>query len=323
MADFNPIEFNLENPERHLLDYLPPFLRHVEEFQAVNAASEPEIKAAWQALSRVLGNRFLAEADGAGLAVWERELGIFAKDTDSLSLRRARIKAAWQRQPPYTLRWLRGWLDEICGAGNYTANVQDYTINILLAYERLNEPQALMFEIMNILKPLRPANMRLWPAMRAEPVIFVNPERFLPISLKMSFWFSNQPNDITLLHGRRRLDGSWKLDSTFRGVVMQSVELVMPWRERYRPMAAGVLLMPGIKLANHNRSLWPGITLAGKFSNPTRADSKRLELGSRFAEKAGAMGGQQFIKDTMWRLNGGAHLDGSKKLNAAIVTENI
>lgn len=157
--EFNLIAFNLENVERHLLDYLPPFLQQVEEFAAINAANEPEIKLAWQGVGRVLGNQFLAEADGGGLAVWERELGIFAKDTESLSLRRARIKAAWQRQPPYTLRWLRGLLDGLCGVGNYTANVQDYTINILLDYDKLAEPGALLREILEILKPVRPANM--------------------------------------------------------------------------------------------------------------------------------------------------------------------
>ncbi len=88
-------------------------------------------------------------------------------------------------------------------------------------------------------------------------------------------------------------------------------------------MAAGDLLMPEIKLANHSRALWPGLNLAGSFGNPTRADSKSLSLNSGFAEKAGAMGGQQYVKDTMWRLSGAVTLNGSKKLNAAIVKENI
>ena len=98
--DFNPVQYNLENEERRLLEYLPPALRQVLDFQQINAASEPEIRLAWQALSRVLGNQFLAEADAAGLAVWERELGIYPKAGDGLAVRRARIKAAWLRKPP-------------------------------------------------------------------------------------------------------------------------------------------------------------------------------------------------------------------------------
>ena len=168
-AEFDPIAFNLENADRHLLDYLPQFLQQVQEFQAINAANEPEIKAAWQSLGRVLGNQFLAEADSGGLTVWERELGIFAKDTDTLALRRARIKAAWQRQPPYTMRWLRGWLDSLCGEDNYSLNVQDYLINILLEYERLSEPNALLREIVEVLAPVRPANMLLETVLQASP----------------------------------------------------------------------------------------------------------------------------------------------------------
>ncbi len=323
MAEFDPIAFNLENVDRHLLDYLPPFLQRVQEFQAINAASEPEVKAAWQSLGRVLGNQFLTETDGHGLAVWERELGVFAKDTDTLALRRARIKAAWQRQPPYTLRWLRGWLHELCGAGNYALNVEDYTLNIQLAYDRLPEPNALLSEILNILQPLRPANMRLWPAMTAAPVVFQTIEHFQPISLQMPFYFSNQPNDITLLNGRRSLDGSWKLDSTFRGVVMRSFELYMAWQERQK-IERGALLVPGIVLPNRERSVWSGLSWHDRLTNRIGAGSKSLGLKSNFdGRQTSAMAGGSLTKDTMWRLDGSARLDGSKKLNAAIIKEMI
>ena len=322
MAEFDPIAFNMENPERHLLDYLPPFLQQVQEFQAVNAANEPEIKAAWRSLERVLGNQFLAKADSGGLTVWERELGIFAKDTDTLALRRARIKAAWQRQPPYTMRWLRGWLDSLCGEDNYSLNVQDYLINILLEYERLSEPNALLREIVEVLAPVRPANMLLETAMTAKPVIFQTLEQFQPISLKMSFYFSNQPNDVILLNGRRRLDGSWKLNSTFRGVIMRSFGLHISWLEQQK-MHSEKLFMPGIALANRNCGGWPGVSLTGRFCNSSRVESKSLGLNSSFAERGGSMAGENFVKDTMWQLNGAFKLDSSKKLNAAIIEEEI
>ncbi len=180
---------------------------------------------------------------------------------------------------------------------------------------------------------------------RAKPVIFVNPERFQPISLKLPFHFSNQPNDITLLNGRRRLDGSWKLDSTFRGVIMQRVGLYF----RIANLGKDLVLLNGrrklnggwllnqtirgcsmlsvgfgnIRLSNHNQSRWQGMSFGGSFNNQTQTDSKSLALDSKFAEKAGAMAGEKFVKDTMWRLGGTFKLNGSKKLNAAIVKENI
>lgn len=54
--------------DRKLLDYLPPVLREVLEFQAINAANEPEISIAWDALALVLANQFLGH--GQRPAAW-------------------------------------------------------------------------------------------------------------------------------------------------------------------------------------------------------------------------------------------------------------
>lgn len=115
--------------DRRLTDYLPPVLREVTEFQAVNAANEPELRLAWEALDRVLDNQFLQSADQAGVAVWERELKLLPKDTDSLEARKARIKALWNLKLPYTLTWLRGWLAGVCGE-QAECRVQDYTLTV-------------------------------------------------------------------------------------------------------------------------------------------------------------------------------------------------
>ena len=101
--------------DRKLLDYLPPVLREVLEFQAINAANEPEISIAWDALALVLANQFLDTATASGVAVWERELNIRPKDTDTLEVRKARIKALWNLELPYTLPWLKNWLTGLCG----------------------------------------------------------------------------------------------------------------------------------------------------------------------------------------------------------------
>lgn len=79
--------------DRRLINYLPPVLREVLEFQAINNANEPEISIAWDALALLLANQFLDTATEAGVKVWERELRIFPKDTDTLAGRKARIKA--------------------------------------------------------------------------------------------------------------------------------------------------------------------------------------------------------------------------------------
>ena len=147
--------------DRKLLDYLPPVLREVMEFQAINEANEPEISLAWDALSLVMANQFLDTADSTGLSVWERELKIYPKDTDTLETRRARIKAMWNLELPYTLPWLKNWLTSICGPTGHEEIVADYTINIQLDYNALPDADALAAEILDMLLMVRPANMRV------------------------------------------------------------------------------------------------------------------------------------------------------------------
>lgn len=53
--------------DRRLLDYLPPVLREVLEFQTINAANEPEIAVAWDAAALLLANQFLETADESGV----------------------------------------------------------------------------------------------------------------------------------------------------------------------------------------------------------------------------------------------------------------
>lgn len=145
--------------DRKLLDYLPPVLREVDDFQVINEANEPEISAAWDDLSMVLANQFLDDADEHGVAVWERELRIHPKDTDTMELRKARIKAMWNLELPYTLTWLRQWLTGLCGPMGYEESVTDYTINIKLDYTVLPEAGSMVNEILGMLLKVRPANM--------------------------------------------------------------------------------------------------------------------------------------------------------------------
>ena len=99
--------------DRKLLDYLPTVLREVLEFQAINAANEPEISIAWYALALVLANQFLDTATASGVAVWERELNIRPKDTE-------RWRFARHASRPCDLSclhsaWLKNGSPDLCG----------------------------------------------------------------------------------------------------------------------------------------------------------------------------------------------------------------
>lgn len=147
--------------DRRLLDYLPPVLREVMEFRAINEANEPEITIAWDALALVLANQFLDTADEWGVSMWERELKIYPKDTDTMEVRKTRIKGLWNMELPYTFPWLKNWLTGLCGPEGHDESVDGYTINIQLDYTKLPEANMLAAEILEMLMSVRPSNMRV------------------------------------------------------------------------------------------------------------------------------------------------------------------
>lgn len=148
--------------DRKLLDYLPPVLREVDDFQAVNDANEPEISAAWDDLDLVMANQFLDDADEHGVAVWEQELRLHPKDTDTMAVRKARIKAMWNRELPYTVPWLKSWLTGLCGGPEgFQVAIVDYSVHIQLDYTVLSGADRIAAEIMDLLLAVRPSNMWL------------------------------------------------------------------------------------------------------------------------------------------------------------------
>lgn len=155
--------------DRKLIDYLPPVLRDVTEFKAINNANEPEISLAWSGLDRVMANQFLDDADERGVSVWEQELKIRPKDTDSLTVRKARVKALWNRERPYTLPWLRRWLTSICGPTGHEETIRDYTIDLRLDYTALPDASSLAAEILSALLAIRPCNMLIVPTAVLRP----------------------------------------------------------------------------------------------------------------------------------------------------------
>lgn len=148
--------------DRKLLDYLPPVLREVMEMQAINNANEPEIAIAWDALTLVLANQFLETADVHGVSIWEKELKIFPKDTDTLAGRKARIKAMWNRKLPYTVPWMKNWLDGIFGSERHRESIEGYALNIQIDCTALPDAGSLLNEALGMLTEIRPANMCLF-----------------------------------------------------------------------------------------------------------------------------------------------------------------
>lgn len=147
--------------DKKLISYLPPVLQEVADFQAINEASEPELALAWDALYRVTRNQFLDTADEWGVSRWEQELAIHPKGTDTIAVRKARIKLMWNRERPYTVPWLKNWLRGLYGSQGYEVAVVGYSIHIQLDYTLLPNAARIAAEILELLLAVRPANMWL------------------------------------------------------------------------------------------------------------------------------------------------------------------
>lgn len=147
--------------DRRLIEYLPPVLREIKEFKAINSAMQPEIERAWAELGRLMDNQFLSTADENGVARWEKELHIIPKDTDTPEARKTRIKTVWNRELPYSFGWMRNWLSGLCGNRGHSESVSDYIIDVQLDYNTLPQANELAREIIEVLGAVCPANMLL------------------------------------------------------------------------------------------------------------------------------------------------------------------
>ena len=114
--------------DRKLINYLPYVVRDYAEFQGITGAEQPEFENAWAAVDDLLNNQFIKTAGNLGLSRWEKILGITPKGTDTLDDRRFRVLTRLNEELPYTLPQLRVILESLCGAGNYSADVADYTL---------------------------------------------------------------------------------------------------------------------------------------------------------------------------------------------------
>src|SRR5690606_40600219 len=96
------------------LDYLPPDIQNIREFQEIAKAVNPELIALKKALNKVLNEQFVQGAEDT-LEWREQEFGITASSDETITFRRERLIERKSRKPPITLRTLRERLNAYIG----------------------------------------------------------------------------------------------------------------------------------------------------------------------------------------------------------------
>lgn len=121
--------------EVSLLDYWTPILRNLKDFKEIANAEEPELTYLLEAISRTLANTFIETADEYGIKRFEKLMGIYPEDGDTLETRRFRLQVKWNSEVPYTLETLITQIESVCGNGGYNVvlDEQHYILTVKLA----------------------------------------------------------------------------------------------------------------------------------------------------------------------------------------------
>ena len=115
-----------------LREYWPRYLQGLLEFGQIADAEQPEVDRALQAVRAAPDDFFLESLSEYGCCRWEAILGISEAENSALEERRARIRAMWDTELPYTYRWLAKWLASICGGDNPLPTISGYTLRVSL-----------------------------------------------------------------------------------------------------------------------------------------------------------------------------------------------
>ena len=141
--------------DRKLMDYLPPVLAEVRDYQALMQAEQAEIDRLWAAAERLLENQFIDGTDETGIARYELMMDIQPKATDDLALRQFRVLSRYNEQLPYTYRKMLEQLKALCGENGVKVELNGLSLTVkveLTAKEKVNE-------VRELLERMLPANV--------------------------------------------------------------------------------------------------------------------------------------------------------------------
>ena len=122
--------------DRNMIDYLPPFLRDVEENKSIlTKGDQPAVSKLWDGIDDILNDIFVLTATENGIERWEKLLNLTAFDTDTLDYRRMRVMTKLNDSIPYTYKGLKEKLNVMCGEGNYLLipSFNEYGLEIVVS----------------------------------------------------------------------------------------------------------------------------------------------------------------------------------------------
>lgn len=173
-----------------LIKYVPDVLRDIREFKALAECGNAEYNTLWGELNNIRNDLFVDSLTENGASRWETILKIVPKATDTIEVRRFRIKAKLNEQLPYSFNVVKSQLETLCGDDgyNFTVDYPNYLINVRVALTA----RGMYDEVENLLNRVRPANMVIDLSLLYNQWITLSTKRWSELSTKTWYQLRNE-----------------------------------------------------------------------------------------------------------------------------------
>lgn len=177
---------------RPLKSFVPSIYKDVVEMDDIMTSEESIMAIARNEMAAAFANTFVLTSDESGVIMFEKMLNITANSqTEDLEFRRQRVLNRMSMSPPFTFNFLKQKLDEIIGAGAWTAYI-DYNTYTLYVESSATD-QNWYSEVEFTINRIKPCNL-----------VFVN------VPYTAEYIQLNETISYDTLNWRYRL-GSWRL----------------------------------------------------------------------------------------------------------------
>lgn len=136
---------------------LPLVLQGCREFQAIDGAEIPELKALWQAIENARDDQYIPSLTISGIKRWEKILGVTPKADENFDDRRFRILNRVNESLPFTYRFLENQFTILCGENGYRLEVDHGNYKLIVRVELASKSK--YTDVEALLKRVVPANM--------------------------------------------------------------------------------------------------------------------------------------------------------------------
>lgn len=139
-----------------IASYVPDYYKGIKEINSIIDTENEELDAAFEIFSSIYKNQFIRTCDETGIIKFEQLLNILGNpETETLQFRIERVINRLTQNPPYTLQFLKVFLDGVLGKNSYKIYTEGY--NLILESSSTN--QSWFEEIVITINNIKPCNI--------------------------------------------------------------------------------------------------------------------------------------------------------------------